>query len=1152
MSIPHDETRDTPPVSASPPHALTFGAGLLVADRFRIVRFIASGGMGELYEAEDLELHEHVALKTIRPDIAQDAEAIARFKREVFLARQVTHPNICRIFDLFRHQPPGPGPAITFVAMELLAGETLADRLRRGRLTPSEALPIVTQMAAALDAAHQVGVVHRDFKSNNVMLVPQPGGTPRVVVTDFGLAVRPEDGGSGAHARPTVSGQILGTPDYMAPEQVEGGEMTPATDVYALGLVMYEMVTGRRPFAAGTPLAAAVRRLSEPPRPPGELVPDLDPTWESAILRCLERSPRDRFPRAGDVVKELAAPSSGLLAADRVRVGLGVALLAVAAVGGAFLLWRAPAESPAPPEARTVEVPEPARRSVAVLGFRNVSGRQDAAWLSTAFSEMLTTELAAGEQLRTIPGENVARMKSDLALADADAYASDTLERIRDNLGTDLLVFGSFVTVGEPGKGTIRLDARLQDSREGQILALVSETSPESDVLQLVSRTGARLRERLDLDALPAAAVAEVQASQPATPEAARYYSEGLERLRSFDALAARDLLEKAVAADSRFPLAHAALALTWATLGYDDRARTSSSQAFKLSGGLSREERLSVEGAYRETEQEWKEAIEIYQTLFRFFPDNLEYGLRLANAQNSSGAPKDALATIETLRKSAGASDPRIDLAEAAAADTVSDFKRMQAAAAAAAARGKALGARLIVARAALLEGTAVLRLGDPERAVVLYDQARATYADAGDRGRLAEALNNLASALADRGEVARGEALYTEALSIARAMGHQRMVARLLNNMAIQKRRAGDLNGSLRLNREALAIRREVGDRVNLAVSLNNIGNVLLDLGDLNGAVAQYDEAAGIHKEIGDRRGLARARNNAAVALKMQGQLARAREANEEALAIRRDIADPGSIAISLFNIGELLVLQGDLAKATQTLDEALAIQRKLNVGRGAGYSLFELGNIALLQGDPAVARQRLEESFEVRTKLGEKLTAADSRSGLALVALAEGKTADAERLAREAVATYEGQDAPDGQAMAHLVHARVLMAAGKTDAAIAEAKRAQASAARSQNVVVKLAASVASARIQGLSRSQSASAAAAELDRARTQASSLGLVPLRLDAALARAEVDAASNGASADARLVALEKEARGLGFGGVAAQAAAARRTSGKP
>ena len=687
---------------------------------------------------------------------------------------------------------------------------------------------------------------------------------------------------------------------------------------------------------------------------------------------------RDRFPRAGDVVKELAAPAPPRFLTPESRAhrdgrdaaGGGDGLRSGRSSGVRLACRRHRKSGPR-------KVHAPARRSVAVLGFRNVSGRQDAAWLSTAFSEMLTTELAAGEQLRTIPGENVARMKMDLALADADTYASDTLGRIRDNLGTDLVVFGSYVTVGEPGQGTIRLDARLQDSREGQIIALVSETSPEKDVLQLVSRTGARLRERLDVDALPAAAVAAVQASQPATADAARLYSEGLERLRSFDALAARDLLERAVAADGRFPLAHSALALTWATLGYDDRARSASSRAFKLSAGLSREERLSVEGAYRETAQEWKEAIEIYQTLFRFFPDNLEYGLRLANAENSSGAPKDALATIETLRKSGRTSDPRLELAEAAAAENISDFKRMQAAAATAAARGRGAGRqtdRRPRGTARRDGGAAARGAGAGDRP--LRSGPRRCTRRLATVARLAEALNSLASALADTGDVARGDALYAEALSIARSIGHQRMVARLLNNMAVQKRRAGDLNGSLTLNREALAIRREIGDRVNLAVSLNNIGNVLLDLGDLGGAVAHYEEAAGIHREIGDRRGVARARNNAAVALKMQGQLARAREANEEALAIRREIADPASVAISLYNIGELLMLQGELPKAVQTLDEALAIQRKLDIGRGAGYSLFELGKIALLQGDTALARKHLEESLDGAHEAGREV--------------------------------------------------------------------------------------------------------------------------------------------------------------------------------
>ena len=176
-----------------------FRPGEVVASRFRIVRFLAQGGMGELYEAEDLELHERLALKTVLSKIAEDERSIQMFKREVHLARQVTHPNVCRIFDVFRHQPPSAAgsetrePDIIVLAMEFLNGETLADKLQRdGRLTTAEALPLARQMAAGLSAAHRAGVVHRDFKSLNVMLVKPatPDGELRAVITDFGLAKR--------------------------------------------------------------------------------------------------------------------------------------------------------------------------------------------------------------------------------------------------------------------------------------------------------------------------------------------------------------------------------------------------------------------------------------------------------------------------------------------------------------------------------------------------------------------------------------------------------------------------------------------------------------------------------------------------------------------------------------------------------------------------------------------------------------------------------------------------------------------------------------------------------------------------------------------------------------------------------------------------
>jgi Tol biopolymer transport system component len=309
------------PVSASPAESRrTFSESELVADRFKIIRFIGQGGMGEVYAAEDLELHERVALKTLLPEIAGDPHALERLKREIHHARRVAHPNVCRVFDLGRHRKPG-GAEVAFLTMELLPGETLAERLKRlGRMSATEAWPLAEQMAAGLNAAHEAGVVHRDFKPSNVILVEtggvnseadtlsspgRPGGVTklRAVITDFGLA-RAANAAAGDRLTGSMGG-ILGTPDYMAPEQVEGGSITPPTDIYAFGIVLYEMVTGALPFTGGTPLSRAVKRTKEPPASLRAQAPDLDSKWEAAILRCLERDPSRRFRAASDVAKAL-------------------------------------------------------------------------------------------------------------------------------------------------------------------------------------------------------------------------------------------------------------------------------------------------------------------------------------------------------------------------------------------------------------------------------------------------------------------------------------------------------------------------------------------------------------------------------------------------------------------------------------------------------------------------------------------------------------------------------------------------------------------------------------------------------------------------------------------------------------------------------
>lgn len=297
----------------TPIYIRTFQPDDLVSGRFKIVRFIGEGGMGEVYEAEDLEIGTRIALKTLRPEIAFQNQTIARFKQEIQLTRLVTHANVCRTFDVFHHQVPAiasaPAKDVTYFTMELLEGETLSLRLRRGRFSLEESLFLIRQMANALDAAHAVGVIHRDFKPANVILCRAPGSGQeamkiRAVVTDFGLAQNLLSPTNISNAL-TRSGDVVGTLAYMAPEQLEGNPVTHAVDIYAFGLVIYEMVTGVRAFATNTGFGDVVRRLKEPPRSPRALMPGLPERWDAVILRCLEIQPDRRFGTAGEITDSL-------------------------------------------------------------------------------------------------------------------------------------------------------------------------------------------------------------------------------------------------------------------------------------------------------------------------------------------------------------------------------------------------------------------------------------------------------------------------------------------------------------------------------------------------------------------------------------------------------------------------------------------------------------------------------------------------------------------------------------------------------------------------------------------------------------------------------------------------------------------------------
>lgn len=260
--------------------------------------------MGEVYEAEDTVENRVVALKTVLAKLLGSQKVIARFRREIDLSNRISHPNVLTIYDVFE-LPPASDADIQVsspcMVMELLSGETLADRLSEGRLfSEEEARSIVIQTAKALGAAHRADVVHRDLKPDNIFLVPQDDGEVRVVMTDFGVA-RPNNQPDTEESF-TATDVIVGTPLYMAPEQLELEEALPESDLYTLGLVVYEMLTGKFPFEGDTGIQVVFMRVQEDPIPPSRFKPDISEKWEELILSCLERDPNNRIREADDIV----------------------------------------------------------------------------------------------------------------------------------------------------------------------------------------------------------------------------------------------------------------------------------------------------------------------------------------------------------------------------------------------------------------------------------------------------------------------------------------------------------------------------------------------------------------------------------------------------------------------------------------------------------------------------------------------------------------------------------------------------------------------------------------------------------------------------------------------------------------------------------
>jgi serine/threonine protein kinase/tetratricopeptide (TPR) repeat protein/TolB-like protein len=1141
---------------------------------YSIERCLGRGGMGAVYLASRAEKDfEHaVALKMIRRGM--DSELVVRrFRHERQILATLNHPHIARLFD-----GGTTAEGLPYFVMEYVAGTPIDRYADEHCLNTTDRLRLCLRVFEAVQHAHDHHIVHRDLKPGNVLVTAD--GQPKLL--DFGIA-KILDPGNEIDSTLTSLARPM-TPEYASPEQMLGQPVTLATDVYALGLLLYELLTGHRAyqFATRTPeeMASIVCEL-DPERPstvvartrtsvrgdgttetrtpssvsgtrdgsPEALRRRLTGALDAIVLKALRKTPELRYASVAALAEDVrryledepvaAGRDAWRYRVKRVlrrhRTAAGVAALVVATIAGTTVAARVWNRFPVAEQGHE-STPGRAsvRPSVAVLGFTNLSARPGDQWLSTALAEMLTTELAGGGQLRVVPADVVTRMASDLGGGHAGPPDAAAVERLRTALAADYVVLGSFATSGSDQARNLRVDVRVV--RRADDAVGVAGVGDESHLFAMMSDTGRQLRTRLGLQESTPETTSSARAAFPQGLEATRLYAEGLERLRLLDAVEARVLFEKAAASEPANPLIQTALASAWTALGYDGRATEAAQKAFDASAALTREDRMKVEGRLYDAQRNATKAVEVYRTLWGFFSDNVEYGLLLAAAQTWGGHGADALATVAELRRSPAPqnADPRIDLAEAQAASALGDFPHELAAIQRALHRAEDLGARLLVARARLLEGRSYFSQGQPARAEQSLDAARKVFLEAGDRAGAASALNSLGTVLSDQQDITRGQRMYEQSLATSEEIGDRRGMSAALNNLGILLKDQGRLREALAAHQRSLALRREIGDRNWTAVSLSNIGVVLFEQDHLADATKYYEESLAICREIGDKRGLVRALHNLAVVQREVGKLAEARRALDESLATRAEIGDRRGQVIGRVELGMVLLEQGEIAAARKTEEEALRLATETKLKPGAAQAHYQLGEIALAAGDLPEARRHHEEAMAIRREMKETRTTMESALGLATVTLEEGRPADAERQAQAVVAATDSTTAPMRTA-GELIAARARLAIGDVPAAARALAAARQLSTGTERIRVRsdlalIGAEIDSAQGRGAEARQSLAALRQQLTQSGMILGELErrLVLLRLDSADRRPNVRAA-------ARLLEKDAGLRGAGL-----------------
>lgn len=796
----------------------------------------------------------------------------------------------------------------------------------------------------------------------------------------------------------------------------------------------------------------------------------------------------------------------------------GITVVAVALAFVTFLVLRKrSAAPPVPSRPTTVDVGKMSR-SVAVLGFQNASGRTSDSWLSTALAEMLRTELGVGGKLRVVSGENVAQFRLGSPWSETDSLGQKTTSQIGSALGSNLLVLGSFATLGGPQDASIRVDFRLQDAQTGEMLFEGAETGTEKQFFGLVAKVGVELRERLGLPMITESEQAGVVSSLPSDPDANRFYSLGLEKLRDADVAAAKDLFLQAEKLAPRFPLVHLMLFRTWGGLGYDQKANDEIKRAYQLSAGLPETDKLQIEGAYFQSLKDLDKAAAAYRALYTLYPDSVDYAEQFIVVLNAAGRREEALAVVKQLRNlpPPASEDPRIDFWQAQLI-SYSGGSAAQPFFEKAIAEASSHGQRLLYARFRLDQCINLVYGDHPQGAVAYCEEAYDIFMAAGNRLYAADALRTMGDRRGATGDLSGARDLYTRALALLNKLGEHEKTGIVLNNMAITYENQGQIEQAEKLFRQAAQTWKECGDSLNEAVALGNLADIFVSRGELRQAEEQYQRA---RKQI--------------------------------------ELTDSNGVAYELYSIAAVRLYQGDIAGANQYATQALSISQARRQTADTAQVNAVLGDIRLAQDDLNGARQNYQLALALRQQLGNKGGVAENQAALANISIEEGKFPEAEQDLKKSLAEFQSESLQVDKLHAEMDLSRALLHEGK----IAEARKVISDALALTRPVgdpaLKLPVALVDARIEAAERTSRTkskpdlSDPRRKLQKVLATAQRLGYYGIECDARLALADIELHDNPRAARSHLAELARQTHEHGMSLVSRKAAELLRLSSAP